>query len=71
MAMMPLSLLISRPIADAFGVRVWYVAGGVLCIVIGLVARSPPSCTWKIIDKFESSDIALKAAATAGAAAHR
>ena len=43
LAMMPLSLLIAGPIADAFGVRVWYVVGGVLCIVLGLVAFAVPA----------------------------
>jgi DHA3 family macrolide efflux protein-like MFS transporter len=43
LAMMPLSLLIAGPIADKLGVRVWYVAGGVLCIIIGLVAFAVPA----------------------------
>jgi MFS transporter, DHA3 family, macrolide efflux protein len=42
LAMMPLSLLLAGPIADKLGVRVWYVAGGVLCIIIGLVAFAVP-----------------------------
>jgi len=42
-AMMPLSLLVAGPLADAFGVRVWYVAGGVLCIAIGLIAFLVPA----------------------------
>jgi MFS transporter, DHA3 family, macrolide efflux protein len=43
MAMMPLSLLIAGPIADKLGVRVWYVAGGVLCIAIGALAFAVPA----------------------------
>ena len=43
LAMMPLSLLIAGPIADKLGVRVWYVAGGVLCIVIGALAFAVPA----------------------------
>jgi DHA3 family macrolide efflux protein-like MFS transporter len=35
-AMTPLSLLIAGPIADAFGVQVWFVIGGVLCLVIAV-----------------------------------
>jgi DHA3 family macrolide efflux protein-like MFS transporter len=38
-----LSLLIAGPIADALGVRVWYVVGGVLCIVIGALAFAAPA----------------------------
>jgi MFS family permease len=40
---MPLSLLIAGPIADKLGVRVWYVAGGLLCIVIGALAFAVPA----------------------------
>ncbi len=42
-AMMPLSLLVAGPLADALGVRVWYVAGGVACAVIGLFAFTVPA----------------------------
>jgi DHA3 family macrolide efflux protein-like MFS transporter len=43
MAMMPLSLLIAGPIADRLGVRVWYLVGGILCIVIGALAFTVPA----------------------------
>ena len=43
LAMMPLSLLIAGPIADKLGVRVWYVAGGVLCVIIGALAFAVPA----------------------------
>lgn len=36
MAMSPLSLIIAGPFADAFGVRAWFVLGGVLTIVVAL-----------------------------------
>ena len=42
-AMMPLSLLIAGPVADALGVRVWYVVGGLACTAIGLVAFFVPA----------------------------
>lgn len=42
-AMMPLSLLVAGPLADALGVRVWYVVGGVVCAVIGLFAFTVPA----------------------------
>jgi DHA3 family macrolide efflux protein-like MFS transporter len=35
-AMSPLSLALAGPIADAFGVQVWYIAGGLACIAIGI-----------------------------------
>jgi DHA3 family macrolide efflux protein-like MFS transporter len=43
LAMMPLSLLIAGPLADKLGVRVWYLAGGVLCIAIGALAFAVPA----------------------------
>lgn len=42
-AMMPLSLLIAGPVADALGVRVWYVIGGLACTAIGLAAFAVPA----------------------------
>jgi len=42
-AMMPLSLLIAGPLADALGVRVWYVVGGLACAAIGLAAFTIPA----------------------------
>jgi DHA3 family macrolide efflux protein-like MFS transporter len=35
-AVTPLSLLVAGPIADAFGVQVWYLVGGVVCFVLGV-----------------------------------
>ena len=35
-AMMPISLLLAGPLADAVGIRTWYVLGGVICIAIAL-----------------------------------
>lgn len=42
-AMMPLSLLLAGPLADAVGVRVWYVAGGLLCAAIALSGLAVPA----------------------------
>jgi DHA3 family macrolide efflux protein-like MFS transporter len=41
--MMPLSLLVAGPISDWLGVRIWYLFGGGLCILITLVAFSIPA----------------------------
>jgi MFS transporter, DHA3 family, macrolide efflux protein len=43
MAMMPLSLLIAGPVSDWLGVRVWYVFGGVLCILATVAAFFIPA----------------------------
>lgn len=42
-AMMPISLLVAGPISDWLGVRVWYLIGGGLCILVTLVAFSIPA----------------------------
>ncbi|MEZ0397120.1 MAG: MFS transporter [Anaerolineales bacterium] len=42
-AMMPLSLLIAGPLADALGVRFWYLTGGSTCILMTLAALFIPA----------------------------
>jgi DHA3 family macrolide efflux protein-like MFS transporter len=42
-AMMPLSLLVAGPISDWLGVRIWYLIGGGMCILVTLVAFSIPA----------------------------
>lgn len=37
-AMSPISLLLAAPVADKLGIRVWYIGGGILCVVIALAA---------------------------------
>ncbi|MDH4125867.1 MAG: MFS transporter [Gammaproteobacteria bacterium] len=41
-AMTPLSLLLAAPVAESFGIRFWYLAGGVSCLLVaGLAAFCP------------------------------
>ncbi len=42
-AMMPLGLVLAGPLADWLGLRVWYVAGGVACVLMGVVCLSIPA----------------------------
>ena len=42
-AMMPLSLLVAGPVADALGIRVWYIFGGAVCILMTVVALFIPA----------------------------
>jgi len=42
-AMTPLSLLVAGPVADALGVRIWYLIGGLVCGVIGAISFFVPS----------------------------
>jgi DHA3 family macrolide efflux protein-like MFS transporter len=42
-AMSPLSLLIAGPVADAFGVQLWYVAGGITCLLLAVGALFVPA----------------------------
>jgi MFS transporter, DHA3 family, macrolide efflux protein len=41
--MMPLSLLIAGPISDWLGLRVWYIFGGIICILITIAATRIPT----------------------------
>jgi hypothetical protein len=39
----PLALLIAGPLADSLGVQIWFIAGGAMCLLLGLIAtRVPP-----------------------------
>ncbi len=42
-AMTPLALLLAAPVAELFGIRFWYVAGGVSCLLVAAVAASIPA----------------------------
>ncbi len=42
-AMSPLSLAVAGPVADTLGVRVWYVAGGLVCALMGAAAFFVPA----------------------------
>lgn len=42
-AMTPLSLIVAGPVADALGVRVWYIVGGVACALMGVAGFFIPA----------------------------
>jgi DHA3 family macrolide efflux protein-like MFS transporter len=42
-AMTPLSLIVAGPVADALGVRTWYLVGGVVCALMGVVGFFIPA----------------------------
>jgi DHA3 family macrolide efflux protein-like MFS transporter len=42
-AMSPLGMAVAGPVADAFGVQVWFVMGGVVCVLMGLSAFFIPA----------------------------
>jgi len=42
-AMSPLGLAIAGPVADALGVRVWFVMGGIMCVAMGIVSFLTPA----------------------------
>jgi len=44
-AMAPLSLAIAGPVADLFGVRIWYVVSGTVCALMGVGAFFLPALT--------------------------
>jgi DHA3 family macrolide efflux protein-like MFS transporter len=41
-AMMPISMLVSAPIANSLGLQFWYIAGGIFTIVVGILALFIP-----------------------------
>jgi DHA3 family macrolide efflux protein-like MFS transporter len=41
-AMSPLGMIIAGPVADAFGVRTWFILGGISCILMGFVGMFIP-----------------------------
>jgi DHA3 family macrolide efflux protein-like MFS transporter len=43
MAMSPLGLLIAGPVADTFGVQIWYVLGGGVCLLMTLIVAVGPA----------------------------
>jgi DHA3 family macrolide efflux protein-like MFS transporter len=42
-AMSPVGLSIAGPVADAIGVRVWYLAGGIACMLVGAIGFFVPA----------------------------
>lgn len=42
-AMTPLGLLVAGPMADLFGVRVWYILGGILTMLLGIITFGIPA----------------------------
>ena len=39
----PVGLLLAAPLAEIFGVRAWYVTGGIVCLVMGAAAFFVPA----------------------------
>ncbi len=61
-AMSPLGLIVAGPLADAFGVRVWFLVGGVLTGLLGAAALLIPA----IVNIEEDRRLEAQAAAFAG-----
>lgn len=38
----PVSLAVAGPLAEVLGLRIWYVAGGVVCVLMGTIALTTP-----------------------------
>lgn len=67
-AMMPLSMAVAGPAADALGVRAWYLVGGIGQALLGLVAFFIPVIV-HLEDNHQSMQQVSTAAASAGVAA--
>lgn len=55
-AMMPLSLLIAGPVADALGVRFWYILGGTVCVLMTVASFFIPAIM-NIEDNHQASTV--------------
>ena len=42
-AMTPLGLIVAGPVADAFGVSIWYIIGGIVTVILGISGFFMPS----------------------------
>ncbi len=42
-AMVPLGLMIAGPISDHFSIQSWFLMGGLICILMAIVAMSIPA----------------------------
>lgn len=42
-AMTPIGLIIAGPVADIFGVRIWYIVGGIVTALLGVVSFTIPA----------------------------
>lgn len=51
----PVGMIIAGPVADAFGVRVWYVVGGVACMLMGVSSFFVPAIVYLEEDRGASS----------------
>jgi len=52
-AMMPIGLAFAGPLSDAFGIQVWFILGGALTVLMGLIGFAIPA-VMKIEDRSES-----------------
>jgi DHA3 family macrolide efflux protein-like MFS transporter len=43
MAMAPLSMLVAGPLSDRFGIPLWYIVSGMVCLLMGIGARFVPA----------------------------
>jgi len=57
--MMPLSMLVSAPIANAFGLRFWYWMGGIITILIGTGAFFMPRIMTLESQKIEGEQVII------------
>jgi DHA3 family macrolide efflux protein-like MFS transporter len=68
--MTPIGLAAAAPLAESFGVRAWYVTGGVACVAMGLLGFLIPS--WlPVTDSAGSTRTPPDRAKSTGRVAHR
>ena len=65
-AITPIALLMAAPIAELFGIRFWYVAGGAVCVLVAIVAAMIPAVVHLDDDKDEAASNTTPNTQTAG-----
>ena len=55
-AITPIALLLAAPVAELFGIRFWYIAGGATCMLVAAITAAIPAVTG-MEDKRESEDL--------------
>jgi DHA3 family macrolide efflux protein-like MFS transporter len=53
-AMVPLGLLVAGPVADRFSIQIWFLFGGLLCILMAICGMFIPA-----VMQIESRDISM------------
>jgi len=57
-AMSPLGMLVAAPVAEQFGIRAWFLLGGISCILLAIIGLLIPAVV-HIEDNHKSQEMAV------------